>query len=449
MPEIEEIDEEDSDTVVDNEPYDKDEREKDPFGGKTFNELLQQAANIKSEQMKKERRVFESRPEFLKRTLTHHPIKELGPLRDCDVETRMKHSETFKKEGNDAYKSADYKKARDKYERGISVLLYVVNVNPEWKKKGMYDKDLKIMDLETQVDDGTLRKRVRQLKISLLINLAMVLIKTCRWTQARQTLDYVLENLDSSNVKALYHKARVLSLPPSSGATEFEMAIACLSHANRVDPSNISVSKMLKRMRRDMKTQRVSDRKTFGGLFGRGEVVRENETASTKTTSESSSEGKEVDELEHVVRRLESEGKTDMANELREHIERAKKKQKMQQFGKVDFSNPTESMIQDAKKMGLDLNDKRVRDALVEMQRRQLQGESIPDITKDMKSMASSELKSAKPKSYFHIIFPVMMAVFIYRMYSLGLLSWIAGYITGNRSDGNVEEEEEDFFGEW
>eukprot|EP00938_MAST-03A_sp_MAST-3A-sp1_P004712 g4712.t1 len=447
MPEIEEVVDEDSDTVVDNEPYDKDEREKDPFGGKTFNEVLQEAANIKSEQMKKERRVFESRPEFLKRTLTHHSIKEFKPLRECDDEMRIKHSEAFKKEGNEAYKSADYKKARDKYERGISVILYVVNVNPDWKKKGMYDKDLKIMDMETQVKDEALGERVRELKISLLINLGMVLIKTCRWTQARQTLDYVLENLDSNHVKALYHKARVLSLPASSGATEFEMAVQCLSRANRVDPSNVSVSKMLKRMRRDMKAQRVSDRKTFGGLFGRGEIVKEKETTTTSSKTDDGSSRKQVDELENVARRLESEGKTDMAKELREHIERAKKKHQMKQFEKVNFSNPTEKMIQDAMKMGLDLKDERIRDALVEMQRRQLQGESISDITKDMES---DKLNSTtkKPKSYFHIIFPIMMAVFLYRMYSLGLLNWIAGYITGMNHLG-AEEEEEDFFGDW
>jgi hypothetical protein len=104
-------------------------------------------------------------------------------------------------------------------------------------------------------------------------------------------------------------------------------------------------------------------------------------------------------------------------------------------------------MIQDAMKMGLDLKDERIRDALVEMQRRQLQGESISDITKDMES---DKLNSTtmKPKSYFHIIFPVMMAVFLYRMYSLGLLNWIAGYITGMNHLG-AEEEEEDFFGDW
>ena len=92
------------------------------------------------------------------------------------------------------------------------MILYVVNVNPDWKKKGMYDKDLKIMDMETQVKDEALGKRVRELKISLLINLGMVLIKTCRWTQARQTLDYVLENLDTNNVKSVVSQSSSLVL---------------------------------------------------------------------------------------------------------------------------------------------------------------------------------------------------------------------------------------------
>jgi tetratricopeptide (TPR) repeat protein len=453
MPEIEEVKDNDPDTVIDNDPYDKDEREMDPFGGKTFNELLQQAANIKSDIMKKERRVFESRPDFLKRTLTHHSLKELGPLREGDAASRISYSETFKKEGNEAYKSADFKKARDKYERGISVLLYVVNVNPEWKKKGMYDKDLKIKDLETELskNDVTLRKKVRELKISLLINLGIVLIKTCRWTLARQALDYVLTNLDQDSVKALYHKARVLSLPPSSGATEFEMAIECLTHANRVDPSNTSVSKMLKRMRRDMKNQRESDRKTFAGLFERGSIVH-NDTTTTKREEEekSPSSNRDVKELENIARSLEREGKKEMADELREHIERAKEKHRMKRFQQVDFSSPTEKMIEDAKKMGLDLNDVQVREALVEMQRRQLKGESISDITKDMTSSASTPaaVQAGKPNSYFHIILPVMLAVFLYRMYSLGLLSWLAGYITGSHADAD-EADEDDFFGDW
>ena len=95
--------------------------------------------------------------------------------------------------------------------------------------------------------------------------------------------------------------------------------------------------------------------------------------------------------------------------------------------------------------MGLDLSDERVRDALVEMQRRQVKGESIEDVMKNMESSykSSSSRGGGKRKSYMHIILPVMLAVFLYRMYSLGLLNWILGYVLG---DSELGKGDDDFF---
>merc|ERR1740117_1238555 len=223
--------------------------------------------------MEKKRRVFEKRPEFLKRTLTHHPPKEFDPLRELPGEERLAKVEEWKKAANAIYaKGKNYEAARLKYERALSLFYYVRNTNPKWKKKGLYDEDLEIVEFKGETAEHA--KQFYALKITLMLNLALSLLKGKQWKLCKEPPEEVLK-LEPENVKALYFRARALSLPPSSGATEFEMAVDDLKKAREAAPDNEQVKKLLDKMVRTKRRQRRSDKKTFGGFFSRGAVVEE------------------------------------------------------------------------------------------------------------------------------------------------------------------------------
>jgi hypothetical protein len=85
-------------------------------------------------------------------------------------------------------------------------------------------------------------------------------------------------SIDSRCSKALYRRAMSLIAPVSAGGLEFDRAIEDLSNALRYSPDDRTIAGQLKRLRADQRKQKKNDKKTFSGMFGRGEVyVEQNE----------------------------------------------------------------------------------------------------------------------------------------------------------------------------
>lgn len=98
--------------------------------------------------------------------------------------------------------------------------------------------------------------------------------------------------LDPKNVKAFYRRAQALITPASSGALEFDRAIADLQKAYAVDPENREVRKMLRELMEQRTKQRALDKETFSGMFNRGQVYDETARAKDAQLDEAAREEK-------------------------------------------------------------------------------------------------------------------------------------------------------------
>lgn len=384
-------------------------------------------------------------------------------MRRSPEDARMAYLCKEKEKGNRLYtETKDYDAAREVYERALSTVLYVKNLHPDWKKKGIYDEDLTVVSYAGDGEEQAERDAFVAMKTRLLVNIGLCCLKTKRWTEAREAFDYVLNELNPRHVKALYHRARTRTLPPSAGATEHLEAIRDLKKAASIDPDHRATRALLTRLVRTMKRQRETDRKTFAGLFARGRVVNADDDATEAAVDGNDDDDdvemfrRQMNDLERVAKTMEAEGKTKESNELRDHLDRVREKARRDAFGAMDFSKPTPAMVRDAEKMGLDLNDPKVQDVLRTMQARHKDGASFDDIASELDASALNEDPERSPTTFSWrdalvsartLIYPTMIAVLLYRLYALGILSWLAERVLSK--DASEAAVEDDPFGDW
>jgi hypothetical protein len=268
-----------------------------------------------------------------------------------------------------------------------------------------------------------------------------------------------------------------------------DMAIDDLRAAKRADPGNVSVRKMLSKLLKEKREQRESDRKSFGGLFERGEIYDGDLRTPAEIEASKGSNGggkytpgvdreftsrekmeKQLKDAEDLANAHEARGDLDEAARLRAEVAKARAqiqdaiaKARQEHIAKVDFANPTEDMRADAKKHGLDLDDPKVVRALQDMQRMGPPKEGINDtseteprgitpaekealekwcesgingpvpegLPKDFdvegfrKWQAQNDAKRQRKASVYKIVIPLAFVFLLWRLHSLGLLQWM------------------------
>jgi hypothetical protein len=168
-----------------------------------FGQLIQQAAKMKGAQMAKDKRRFETWPKYLQHTMYNQ--EKLSEIRALPAEERLARASEMKEEGNELLKQRRYDDAMNVYEKAIGVYYYVQNRESDWKKKGINDADVKIVD-ETLVEEGSaeMAAQVAQLKTSVLLNISLAAENLGDHGLSARACSDVLNKLDSRNQKALY-----------------------------------------------------------------------------------------------------------------------------------------------------------------------------------------------------------------------------------------------------
>jgi tetratricopeptide (TPR) repeat protein len=118
--------------------------------------------------------------------------------------------------------SKNYDRACRKYEEALTIFRYFYSTNPRWAESGIEDSELKEV-----VDEGTNDKEKNQIKKLVLqtyLNIAACNIKAKDFETAVQACEEALK-IDANNTKALYRKARALTLPINSGIEDFKKAM--------------------------------------------------------------------------------------------------------------------------------------------------------------------------------------------------------------------------------
>ena len=169
--------------------------------GGEFGQLIQQAAKMKGAQMAKDKRRFETWPKYLQHTMYNQ--EKLSEIRALPAEERLSQASKLKEEGNELLSQGRYDDAMNVYEKALGVYYYVHNREPDWKKKGINDADVKIVD-ETLVEAGIeMAAQVTQFKTAALLNISRAAENLGDHGLSARACSDILNKLDEKNQKAL------------------------------------------------------------------------------------------------------------------------------------------------------------------------------------------------------------------------------------------------------
>ncbi|KAF0694410.1 Aste57867_14707 [Aphanomyces stellatus] len=360
--------------------------------GSPFGNLMAEAVKLKGAQQATLRPIWDSWPQYFQHSMfMQEPILA---AREKPFEERMQLASEIKVEGNKHFSDKNFEEAVAQYEKALAIFKYCENSDPEWKKKGIRDDDIHVVD--AKADDAAGQHALDALKVSLYLNISgaswkisfvhgpvtVSKIKIKEFALAIAACSDALE-IDPTNAKAFYRRAQALITPMSSGAVEFEKALVDLEQACQHDPDNVECKKLYRRLREEQVKQRKLDKATFSGMFTRGSVV-DDEPVDEKPVDVKERENQK--RLEREARRtwrcrLSIQGNAKSAQELRGKIEQAKAavaSARATPPPRVDFFNPTPEMIEDGKKNGIDLTDKRVQQMLADLQDEHLSKGTVP-----------------------------------------------------------------------
>ncbi|KAK1948596.1 Peptidyl-prolyl cis-trans isomerase D [Phytophthora citrophthora] len=379
-----------------------------------FADLMTKAVKLKGAQQAQLRTQFDSWPQHFQHSLFMQ--ESVVSVRSKTFPERIAAAEAMKAAGNDHFNSEAFEEAVAEYEKALAVFKYLENKDPGWKKKGIEDTDMIVINF--QCSDPEDQKRLDILKISCYLNIAgrwtkgfffqgyydllhlfdvvVAKFKLKEFPVCIRACDDCLE-LDPNNVKAYYRRAQALITPASSGALEFDRAIADLQRAYAVDSENREVRKLLRELMEQRTRQRALDKETFSGMFNRGHVYDETEAAQDAQVDEAAREQKfqqEVEEAEALARGFEAKGKAEYAKEIRDKISQAQEV-RSRRLKCVDFFNPTPEMIANAKESGIDLTDQNIQQMLHDLQEEERnKSSSSPETQPESKQSSPSAVDS-------------------------------------------------------
>eukprot|EP00039_Didymoeca_costata_P001862 m.55715 g.55715 ORF g.55715 m.55715 type:complete len:717 (-) comp11000_c0_seq1:108-2258(-) len=168
---------------------------------------------------------------------------EAGPAEDHDNRKlrkadRMKLMVKNKDEGAELFKGGNFKHAITRYVKAL------VHSNKF---------------LEDLTDDD--KKEVDTLKNAIHLNLAQCYIKLNEWKKAKASCDSALEITDS--IKGLYRRAQAYYQ-----MRDFDESLADCKKANKIEPQNKSVAKLMQQVQAQVTAQKEKEKKMYGKMFG-------------------------------------------------------------------------------------------------------------------------------------------------------------------------------------
>lgn len=98
-----------------------------------FSHLLQQAANLKTEQLSVDRRKYDSFSEWYQHSM--FADENVKSQRFLDFPTKLSYAVQYKESGNTFLHEEDYNSALIAYGNAIGLFIYLRNNDPNWKKK--------------------------------------------------------------------------------------------------------------------------------------------------------------------------------------------------------------------------------------------------------------------------------------------------------------------------
>jgi len=230
---------------------------------------MQQAVKMKTAQSAPDRNKFDTWPRFYQNSI--FAKDEVIAARKMEFLERKDFCEKMKVLGNGSLEKGDMMDANHCYEQALAVFKFAENTNPDWKNKGIKDDDLTESSFE--IDTIFNPQQVREIESLLLacyLNLAYCCHQMQDFDVAILACDAALE-ISPQSAKAFYRRALARVGPPGAGGLELDQAVVDLRHSQNVGGDKM-VGRKLRELIEIKRKQARSDKKTFTGMFSRGEV---------------------------------------------------------------------------------------------------------------------------------------------------------------------------------
>ncbi|RLO09946.1 hypothetical protein DYB28_016125, partial [Aphanomyces astaci] len=288
-----------------------------------FGNLMAEAVKLKGAQQATLRPVWDSWPQYFQHSMFMQDPIVSG--REKPFDERLRLATEIKVQGNVHFAKGEFEEAVAQYEKALALFKYCENTDPDWKKKGIRDDDIYVVDYKP--DNVHDQSQLDTLKVTLYLNISVCKLKLKEFALAISACGDVLA-IDPTNAKA-YYRVTLLAL----------------------------LRNLYRRLRIEHAQQRKLDKRTFSGMFNRGTVVDDTNVvevaAPDKARANEKRLQKEVEDAEAIAHMYEQSGKLQEASELRQKIDQAKAATRATP-PRVDFMHPTPEMIEDGKKNGYD-----------------------------------------------------------------------------------------------
>ena len=337
---------------------------------KDFQNMLNQAAQIKSYQLSLERKKFDKLPDFFKEGLYNYSY--LKNIYKQSYHIKKYTYEAMKSKGVQHLKFKEYDNALDQFIKCICIFKYIECSNPKWNSgDGIKDNELKYIE-DKGSNDNEKSEIIKMIK-SALLNISLVYYLTKDYKSVREACDEVLK-IDPKCVKAFYRKAKSYMDDPKSLISEHIEAQKILENAVKIDPDNIEIRSTLEHFNKKLNDEKKSEKKVYKSYYNKINKETKNtekeKIEESKKLKEENNNGAAQLRMMNLILEIcytqkdlyERQNMKKEVKKLEKVIKQAKKyRDDLNDLMSIDFNNPNEKLINLSKKEGFDLKDKNIQ----------------------------------------------------------------------------------------
>ena len=336
---------------------------------KDFNNLLNQAAQIKSYQMSLERKQFDKLPEFYKEGLYNYSslkniYKQSYPIKKYTYES-------IKDKGIKHLNLKQYENALEQFIKCLCVFKYIKSSNTKWAS-GSGIKDSELTYIEDKGNNIQEQTEINLMIKNALLNISLVYLITKDYDNTRKACDEVLK-LEPNNVKALYRKAKSYIDDPKSLIEQYNLAEKLLEQACKIKPDNLEIKNALENFSKKLNEDKTKEKKVYKNYYHMNNNIINNNNINTKEEKRMKNEednGIAQIRMMNLILEMCHKQKNEferynMEKEMKQYekiIKQAKKyRDDLTELLNIDFDKPNEKLINLSRKEGFDLKDKNVQ----------------------------------------------------------------------------------------
>ena len=336
-----------------------------------FQNILNQAAQIKSYQMSLERKQFDKLPDFYKEGLYNY-----SSLKNIYIQsfTIKKYTyESIKHQGIIYLNLKQYDNALEQFIKCLCIYKYIICRNPKWAT-GDGIKDSELTYIEDKGSNPKERQEIINMIKTSLLNISLVYLILKDYSNTRNACDEVLK-LEQNNVKALYRKAKSYIDDPKSLIDEYIQAEKLLELAHKIKPNNLEIKNTLEQFSKKLNDDKKKENKVYKNYYHRINNDRINNNFSNNNEIEKKMKNEEANGVAQIrmmnlilemCHKQKSEfERNGMQKEVKKYekiMKQAKKyRDDLNDLLEMDFDNPNERLLNLSRKEGIDLKDKNVQ----------------------------------------------------------------------------------------